>query len=286
MSALVVIPARYGSTRFPGKPLASLHGKPMIQHVYEQAAKAIRAEEVIVATDDPRILETVERFGGRAALTSASARSGTDRVAEVARARRSLVVINVQGDEPLIQPDMIDQLAEYLERHAAVPMASLMTKLTRSEDVANPNVVKVVVDRDGFALYFSRAPIPFVRQTLEAGSRKLRPETRRWKLEVRSWKQEAFPTSNFQPPTSNLQPPASFFKHLGIYGYQRHFLLQFPHLEPTPLEQLEQLEQLRALEHGYRLKLLETPHDTVGIDTPEDLKRVEVRLQKAVGSRQ
>jgi len=242
---LVVIPARYGSTRFPGKPLALLSGKPMIQHVYEQAAKAVHVEDVIVATDDQRIVEAVERFEGRAVMTNASARSGTDRVAEVARKHRTPLVINVQGDEPLIQPAMIDQLAEYLRLHGAVPMVSLMTRLRRSDDAANPNVVKVVVDRAGFALYFSRAPIPFV--------------------------------SSSQAPNEHS---TSCFKHLGIYGYQRYFLLQFPHLEPTPLEQLEQLEQLRALEHGYRLKLLETDHDTVGIDTPEDLQRVEAAYPK------
>ena len=238
MKVLVVIPARYGSTRFPGKPLALLKGKPMIQHVYEQAAKATRVDEVVVATDDQRIVEAVGRFGGRAIMTNAAARSGTERVAEVARARRTAIVINVQGDEPLIQPGMIDQLAEYLQLHGAVPMVSLMTTLRRSEEVDNPNVVKVVVDCAGFALYFSRAPIPFARS----------------------------------PQPANAH---SCFKHLGIYGYQRYFLLQFPHLEPTPLEQLEQLEQLRALEHGYRLKLLETTHDTIGVDTPEDLKKVE-----------
>ena len=243
--ALVVIPVRYGSTRFPGKPLAMLRGKPVIQHVYEQAARARRVEVAVVATDDRRILEAVERFGGQAVMTSPTARSGTERAAEAARARSESVIVNVQGDEPLVQPEMIDQLAEYLERHRAVPMASLMTKLERAEDLASPNVVKVVVDADGFALYFSRAAIPFVRQgTGDRG-------------QVRYW------------------------KHIGIYGYQRHFLLQFPHLAPTPLEQLEQLEQLRALEHGYRIRLLETAHDTIGVDTPEDLARVDAMMSKA-----
>ena len=237
---LAVIPARYGATRFPGKPLASLHGKPMVQHVYEQVAKAKQVDEVIVATDDDRIIDAIERAGGAAMLTSATARSGTERVAEVARARSASVIINVQGDEPLIHPEMVDQLAEFLERHAAVPMASLMTPLRDQADRANPNVVKVVVDRDGFALYFSRAAIPFERANA---------------------------------PTR--QRANSCFKHIGIYGYQRHFLLQFPSLEPTPLEQLESLEQLRALEHGFRIKLLETPHDTIGVDTPEDAARVE-----------
>ena len=258
MSVLVVIPARYGSVRFPGKPLAMLQGKPVIQHVYEQVARAKRADEVIVATDDQRILDAMECVEGRVVMTSSSCRSGTERAAEVARARNAQIVINVQGDEPLVQPEMVDQLAEFLERHNAVPMASLMTKLTRPEDAANPNIVKVVVDRDGFALYFSRAPIPYWRDAHSSG------------LGARG--SEQLPTAHSPQPTA--------YKHLGIYGYQRHFLLQFPHLEPTPLEQSEQLEQLRALEHGYRIKLLETVHDTVGVDTPEDLQRVEKLLAR------
>ena len=260
MAALVVIPARYGSTRFPGKPLALLCGKPVIQHVYERAAQAQRAETVMVATDDRRILDAVQQFGGKAVMTSASARSGTERAAEVAHGCGASVIINVQGDEPLIRPEMIDQLAEYLERHQAIPMASLRTRCERAEEIASPHVVKVVVDREGFALYFSRASLPFVREDRD-GSKLQAPGSRQGQ----------------QPAACSLQP-AAHFKHVGIYGYQRHFLLQFPHLEPTPLEQLEQLEQLRALESGYRIQLLETPHDTVGVDTPEDLKRVEAVL--------
>ncbi|HLD78404.1 MAG TPA: 3-deoxy-manno-octulosonate cytidylyltransferase, partial [archaeon] len=198
----------------------------------------------------------VERFGGKAAMTHPAARSGTDRVAEVARERAASVIINVQGDEPLVRPDMVDQLAEYLARHAAVPMVSLMTKLERPEDRDNPNVVKVVTDRDGFALYFSRAAIPFARAAEGSGL---------WAL-----------GKGPQPPAPS--PQLRSCKHLGIYGYQRHFLLKFPSLEPTPLEESEQLEQLRALEHGYRIKLLETTHDTVGVDTAEDLVRVEQLL--------
>ncbi len=258
MSVLAVIPARYGSVRFPGKPLALLAGKPMIQHVYEQVAKAKRVQEVVVATDDQRIIDAIKRCGGTAILTSASARSGSERVAEVARTRDAQVVINVQGDEPLVHPDMVDQLAEFLERHAAVPMASLMTPLHDEAAAASPNVVKVVVDRDGFALYFSRAPIPYVRK--DQGGSGFRAQG-----------------SGDLPPAQSLQPRA--YKHIGVYGYQRHFLLQFPHLEPTRLEQQEGLEQLRALEHGYRIKLLETIHDSVGVDTPEDLKRVENLLK-------
>lgn len=242
MSVLVVIPARYGSTRLPGKPLALIAGKPMIQHVYEGAAKAAGVDQVLVATDDERIAQAVARFGGQAVMTDPAARSGTDRVAEVARQHRADVVINVQGDEPLVPPEMVGQLAEFLSRHQAVPMASVMVRLPRPEDADNPNIVKVVVDREGFALYFSRSRIPFARSPQAPG------------------------------------PP--LWKHLGLYGYQRHFLLQFPHLEPTPLEQTEQLEQLRALEHGYRIKLLETVHDSVGVDTPDDLKKVEQLLAR------
>ena len=242
MGTLVVIPARYGSVRLPGKPLAMLAGKPMIQHVYEGASRARCAEETVVATDDQRIVDAVAKFGGRAVLTSPTANSGTERVAEVARGSTAQVIINVQGDEPLIQPQMIDQLAEFLTAHAAVPMASLMTPFKPSDDRNSPNVVKVVTDRDGFALYFSRAPIPYERAA---------------------------------------QPNATFWKHIGLYGYQRHFLLQFPSLEPTTLERLEQLEQLRALAHGYRIKLLETAHDSIGVDTPDDLARVETILASA-----
>ena len=262
MGVLVVISARYGSVRFPGKPLAQLQGKPVIQRVYEGVAQATGVDEVVVATDDQRIMEAVERFHGKAVMTSPTARSGTERVAEVARGRDAQVVINVQGDEPLIHPDMVGQLVDFLSRHQAVPMASLMTILPRPEDLTNPNVVKVVVDRDGFALYFSRAPIPFDRAQGGSGFGVL--------------------GSGQLPPTHSPQPTA-FYKHLGIYGYQRHFLLQFPHLEPTPLEQLEQLEQLRALEHGYRIKLLETTHDTIGVDTPDDLAKVEKLLSKSSG---
>jgi 3-deoxy-manno-octulosonate cytidylyltransferase (CMP-KDO synthetase) len=245
-TALAVIPARYGSTRLPAKPLALIGGKPMIQHVYERVAKAKRIGEVVVATDDERILSVVVRFGGVAEMTSANARSGSERVAEVARRHAASVVINVQGDEPLIHPDMVDQLAEFLHRHSAMPMASLMTPLQSAEEAANPNVVKVVTDRDGCALYFSRSPIPFQRA---------------------------------MPPV-DLMPASPFHKHIGIYGYQRHFLLQFPRLEETALEYVEQLEQLRALAHGYKIKLLETKYDSIGVDTAEDLQRVEQLLRR------
>ena len=266
MTTLVVIPARYGSVRFPGKPLALLQGKPMIQHVYERAAKAHGVDAVVVATDDQRIVEAVHQVGGEAVMTSLAARSGTERAAEVARTRTAQIIINVQGDEPLVHPDMVGQLVDCLQRHQAVVMASLMTPLRHAEDAANPNVVKVVTDRDGFALYFSRSPIPFARENQDRS---------RFKVQGSGAGQ--------LPSASNLEP-RTYFKHLGIYGYQRHFLLQFPHLEPTPLERAEQLEQLRALEHGHRIKLLETPHDTIGVDTPADLQHAETVLAASSAS--
>ncbi|MDP3723413.1 MAG: 3-deoxy-manno-octulosonate cytidylyltransferase [Candidatus Omnitrophota bacterium] len=246
MSVLVVIPARYGSVRFPGKPLALLQGKPVIQHVYERAVQAARMDDVVVATDDERIRDAVQRAGGKAVMTSPDARSGTERAAEVAQTHAAQVILNVQGDEPLIHPEQLDQVAEFLLAHRAIPMATLMTRLTRREELANPNVVKVVVDQDGYALYFSRSPIPFIKS--EGGGSRVEGH------------------------------PSPYWKHIGLYGYQRQLLLRFPHLEPTPLEQLEQLEQLRALEHGYQIRVLETAHDTIGVDTPDDLQRVEALL--------
>ncbi len=244
MSVLIVIPARYAAVRFPGKPLAAIAGKPMIQHVYERAAQAKQADAVVVATDDDRIAAAVRSFHGTVVMTNPAARSGTERIAEVARGRTEQVIVNVQGDEPLIRPEMVNVVTEFLLQHPAVPMASVMTPLTREDDAANPNIVKVVVDQDGYALYFSRSPVPFVRGPA--------PKPRAW-------------------------------KHIGLYGYQRQFLLQFPTLAPTPLEQAESLEQLRALEHGFRIKMLETAHDTVGVDTPEDLAKVESLIAKTVG---
>ena len=247
MGALVVIPSRYGSVRFPGKPLALLCGKPMVQHVFERASKASRAAHVVVATDHQEIAQKVKDFRGNVMMTDPGARSGTDRVAEIAAARKEPVVINVQGDEPLVHPEMIDQLAEFLEANRDVPMASLMIAVQDEAAAQNPNVVKVIVDLRGFALYFSRAPIPYVRD-------------------------------------ANRKPNPRFFKHLGIYGYQREFVLQFPKLEPTPLETLEMLEQLRALEHRYPIKMLETVHDSIGVDTLEDLQQLErILITQAAG---
>lgn len=231
---IVVIPARYGSSRFPGKALAELAGRPMIEHVYRRASASRSASEVIVATDDERIARVVAAFGGHARLTRSDHASGTDRLAEVAEDLSCDLVINVQGDEPLIDPAMIDEAVAPFAADATLMMSTLCRRIDDSADLHNPNVVKVVTDRDGFALYFSRAPIPFRR----AGE------------------------------------PATAFKHIGLYVYRREFLLAFARLEPTPLERAESLEQLRALEHGFRIKTVETSHDSIGVDTPEDLERV------------
>jgi 3-deoxy-manno-octulosonate cytidylyltransferase (CMP-KDO synthetase) len=231
---IVVIPARYASTRFPGKPLADLGGSPLIEHVYRRASESRSAGAVIVATDDDRIFRAVERFGGRAVMTRADHPSGTDRLAEVAEQLNCDLIVNVQGDEPLVDPRMIDEAVQPFQQDATLMMSTLRTRITDPADLDNPNVVKVVVDRDGFALYFSRAPIPFNRQG----------------------------------------GPSTAWKHIGLYVYRREFLLAFARLDPTTLERTESLDQLRALENGFRIKAVETVHDSIGVDTPEDLERV------------
>jgi 3-deoxy-manno-octulosonate cytidylyltransferase (CMP-KDO synthetase) len=237
---VAIIPARYESSRFPGKALALIAGRPMIEHVYRRVA-ASSVDLVLVATDDARIAEAVRAFGGCAVMTSPAHRSGTDRLAEVAQSLACDIVVNVQGDEPLIEPALIDRaLAPLVD--PAVQM-STVRRLASVEELHNPNAVKVVVDREGFALYFSRAPIPYRR--------------------------DAF----------GSMPPATAWMHVGLYVYRRTCLLQLAALPPTPLEQSEMLEQLRALEHGVRIATVETTTETVGVDTPEDLERVRARLE-------
>jgi len=238
---LCVIPARYASTRLPGKPLADIAGKPMIQRVYEQAKKALRPAMVLVAADHPLVADAVTGFGGEVMMTSTNHPTGTDRLAEVARAFPGFdVIINVQGDEPLIEPAVIDQLAAAFAEEPDLLMATLKTKADEAE-YNNPNAVKVVTGLNDYALYFSRSLLPYPR---------VRPE-------------------NF-----------NVYKHIGIYAYRRDFLLTYAALAPTPLEKAESLEQLRALEHGYRIKVLETSFKPVGVDTPEDLEKVRTILQK------
>jgi 3-deoxy-manno-octulosonate cytidylyltransferase (CMP-KDO synthetase) len=232
---VAIIPARYQSSRLPGKALADIGGRPMIEHVYRRAAAATSVSSVLVATDDERILETVRGFGGVACLTSPNHQSGTDRLAEVAAELGSEIIVNVQGDEPLIEPAMIDEAVEPLLADPMVVMSTLRRRIDDTADLSNPNVTKVVVDREGYALYFSRAPIPHTR----AG-----------------------------------RPPAPAWRHVGLYVYRRDCLLQLASLEPTALEAAEALEQLRALENGIRILAVETKYDSIGVDTPDDLERV------------
>jgi 3-deoxy-manno-octulosonate cytidylyltransferase (CMP-KDO synthetase) len=219
----------------------------MVEHVYRRAAAARGVDAVVVATDDERIAAAVRAFGGTARMTRPTHRTGTDRIAEVAADLTCDIVLNVQGDEPLIEPEMLEQVIGPLVADAAVNMSTVYCAITDPSDHANPNVVKVVNDRRGQALYFSRAPIPHMRDL------RLRPV----------------------PPT---------YKHIGLYGYRRTFLLTLAGLPQTPLELSESLEQLRALEHGYRIHTVETQHDSIGVDTPEDLNRVR-RLLLAVPAR-
>lgn len=246
---LAVIPARYGSTRFEGKPLADILGKPMIQYVYEGVRESKLIDEVIVATDDQRILEAVKAFGGKALMTSPSHFTGTDRVAEVTRKLKSEIVVNVQGDEPLIRGSFIDAAIRPLLTDETLQMSTLMTRIEEVRDWLNPHVVKVVVDQKNFALYFSRSPIPFPRD-LQIG-----------RLE-----------SN--PFGTNRPLPKRVFKHIGVYVLRRQFVLRFAKMKPTPLEKLERLEQLRALENGYRIKVTAVNYEPLSVDTPEDLQKV------------
>jgi 3-deoxy-manno-octulosonate cytidylyltransferase (CMP-KDO synthetase) len=246
---VAIIPARYGSTRFDGKPLVDILGKPMIQRVYEGVSRSRLVGEVIVATDDDRILEAVRSFGGRAVMTSGSHRTGTDRVAEVARRLDSELVVNVQGDEPLINGSIVDKAIRPLLSDSSIPMSSLMTTMWKVEDWLNPNLAKVVVDRRGFALYFSRSPIPFPRDLLKGHS-----------------------FTNSLAGRKDL--PHTVFKHIGVYVYRREFLLKFSRMKTTPLEGSEKLEQLRALENGYRIKLSHVDYEPTCVDVPEDLRKV------------
>lgn len=240
MNILCVIPARYASTRLPGKPLASIAGKPMIQHVYERAQMAKRPTQVLVATDHELVYQAVHAFGGEVMMTSPDHPTGTDRLAEVADSFPDVdIIINVQGDEPLIEPQIIDDLAAVFDNHPDLSMATVMNHMPEHE-WDNPNAVKVITDLHGNALYFSRSRIPYPRVT-------------------------------------TLGLPV--YKHLGIYAYRRDFLLKYAKLEPTPLERTESLEQLRALEHGYRIKVVKTDFESIGVDTVEDLDRVNQLLQ-------
>ncbi len=244
MKVVAIIPARFGATRLNGKPLASIGGKPMIQRVYERAKGARLISEVTVATDDERILKAVKSFGGNAVMTGAEHRSGTDRVAEAASGTSAEIVVNVQGDEPLIEPGMIDDAVRPLIDSPDIHLCTLKTRITEEEEYRDPNVVKVVTGKDGFALYFSRSPIPYCSGPFKK---------------------------------NGLLP----YKHVGLYVYRRDFLSKFSKLEPTALEKTENLEQLRALENGFRIKVVETSYNPISVDTPEDLERVRALVNAA-----
>lgn len=246
---IAVIPARYESTRLPGKVLKDICGKPMIQHVYERVSNAKLIQQVIIATDDRRILRIAQKFGANAETSPKSCKSGTDRIAWVVKRmpniREDDIIINVQGDEPLIDPQAIEKLAKTISKDSDIYMASLMTKISDINELMDPNIVKVVVDKDNFALYFSRSPLPF---------------------SMDKWK-----TLETKPVLGKTD---IFYKHLGMYAYRKHFLLKYAKMPQTYLEKIEKLEQLRVLEHGYRIKMAETEFDSMSIDTPADLEKV------------
>jgi len=231
-----IIPVRYGAVRFPGKPLAGILGKPMIQWVYEGAKKSKLLKRIMIATDDVRIVKAAEKFGAEAVLTSADHESGTERVAEAAAQLDVEIIINIQGDEPLVDGEMLDALVIALDDQS-VPMATLMAKVTDMTLLQDSHVVKVVTDKNGFALYFSRSALPY-------------------------------------------QAPDHFFQHIGIYGYRKDFLMNFHRLPASRLERIEKLEQLRVLENGLSIQMIEVPKPTLSVDTPQDIINVE-RILKA-----
>ncbi|HPO14912.1 MAG TPA: 3-deoxy-manno-octulosonate cytidylyltransferase [Candidatus Hydrogenedentes bacterium] len=241
---LAVVPARYASTRFPGKIIAPLLGKPLVVHTFERACQASLVTETLIATDDPIVVEAVKPYNVPVMLTRADHQSGTDRIAEVVEKHPADIIVNVQGDEPLIDRNTIDEAIRPLLERPEVMMTTARRLITDPEDVENPNVVKVVCDTRGDALYFSRWPIPYIRDETDRG-----------------------------------REPFCHWQHIGLYVYRRDFLLQYAKMPLTPLEKLEKLEQLRALENGYKIAVIDTDYEALGVDTKEDLVRVEAVLQ-------
>ncbi|MBW2076312.1 MAG: 3-deoxy-manno-octulosonate cytidylyltransferase [Deltaproteobacteria bacterium] len=242
MKKVAFIPARYRSTRFEGKPLALIAGRPMIQHVYERATKSQALDEVYVATDDQGIFDCVVGFGGKAIMTDEHHQSGTDRIAEAAGTLKLAdhdIVVNIQGDQPIFQPTIITELIAPLIEDPNLPMSTLMHRIKDDRELHDTNHIKVVVDNKGYALYFSRLTIPFYR---------------------------------------DRQSRVTHFKHLGIYAYRKHFLVTFTKLGYGLLEEAEKLEQLRALEHGFKIRVVETPFDSTEVDTPDDIQVIEEKL--------
>ena len=245
---LGVIPARYGSTRLTGKPLIDLCGKPMVQHTYERASRAASMDALIIATDDGRIYNAVKKFGGTAVMTPTTCTSGSDRIAHVLRELFDAdIAVNIQVDQPLLDPMMIDECVQGLLDDRAVEVATLVKRISDPADLENSNIPKVVLDRERHALYFSRAMIPLPRDNGDV---------------------------------HELLRRHLYYKHIGLYVYRRAFLFRFTAWKPTPLEEAERLEQLRALEHGVRIRVVETRHDSVGVDTPDDLARVQRLLER------
>ena len=247
---LGVIPARLASSRFPGKVLAQIASKPMLQHVYERASRSRYITTIIVATDDRNVFDVARNFGARVRMTRSDHLSGTDRVAEVASAENCDIVVNIQGDEPLIDPDAIDAAILPMVHDSEIQMATLKKRIVDPREIADPNVVKVITDLAGDAIYFSRLPIPYQRDAGVPGSRAVAP----------------------------------YFKHIGMYLYQRDFLLGYSALPVGPLEQMERLEQLRALENGLKIRVVETDYESIGVDTPEDLERVATLFDVSIQS--
>jgi len=286
---VVVIPARYASTRLPGKPLAVIAGKPLIQWVYEGASTSTLKDEVLIATDDPRIEDTALCFGASVVVTSRDCASGTDRVYEAVKGSDADIIVNVQGDEPLIRGDMIDRLFTVFEKEP-LDMATLCSPLRDKSELESSHTVKVVIDQKGFALYFSRFPIPFFQRPAglpnytdldssgdRGGSEKPHPRagTRAYS-EVRRGARRSTPASGY-PEGIHLKPNW-YYKHIGVYGFSRAFLERFVNLPKGKLEETESLEQLRALEAGYKIKVLIVDYDGISVDTPEDLERARLML--------
>jgi len=236
MRIIGVIPARYGSTRFPGKALAEIKGKPMIQHVWESSSKSKLINELYIATDDKRIFDAVGKFWGKAVMTSSKHKSGSDRIGEVVKNIKCDIVVNIQGDEPFINPLNIDKAIKPLMTDRNIQVSTLSTKIKNNEEIDNPNVVKVVSDKNGFALYFSRHAIPFNRENTKG---------------------------------------VSYYKHIGLYVYRKDFLMKFVKMKPSKLELAEKLEQLRILENGERIKVVVTNIESITVDTKEDLKKIK-----------
>lgn len=243
MDVIGVIPARYSSTRFEGKVLADILGKPMLQRVWERAKEAFVLDDLIIACDDDSVAGVAREFGAKVVMTSKGHTCGTDRIIEVINPLDVKIVINIQADEPLIHPTMIDTVAQALLDDSEISMATIAKRIENTQELDEPNIVKVVVDRNNFALYFSRGAIPFHARNSEVKS-------------------------------------PLYYKHIGLYGYTKDFLFIYKNLPVSNLEKIERLEQLRVLEGGFRIKVIETKYDTVGVDTPEDLKKVKLYLEK------